>query len=410
MIRIGLGLAVVACAGCAGTAATEPPVGQPEPVEADVEAEPRERVDLLPRLASWQRERPRPLAGLRYLKGALHVHTVHSGDSTTPVEAVIRHYDRAGFDFVVITDHNRITDPVTAEVPGSDLLVFPGVELTNNPPRCDPPPPAENGRCRIHVNGLLLGDFSSHSPDERPIRHDWRERNSIARADLYDAAFRFTRERGGLIMVNHPTWHWGTDGALLAELGRRGARFVEIANVAFAAWNAGSDVHPGTEAIWDAALSAGRVMWGVASDDAHHYRQSVIDRRARAGDRVYPAGGGFVMVRARPSRRSIRAALDRGDFYSSTGVLLDRAEVEGDELVVEVRGDRDHRIEVIGDGGEVLERSAARAVRFPLARTLTYARVVVTADDGARAWTQPAFRTRPSRGRSSPSPARSRSR
>lgn len=389
--------------GCAGAPGNEPIVTEPPEAEID----PPELEPLLPTLDAWRARRP-DVSAVGYLKGALHVHTKHSGDSTTVTSAVVRYYDRAGFDFVVLTDHNRITDPALSELAGTDILVFPGVELTNNPARCIPPPPEERGRCRIHVNALFLQDYSSHAPDQRPVRHQWRERKSKQRADQYEAAFRFARDRGGLIMINHPTWFWGTDGALLAELGRRGAQLVEVANTAFTRWNAGDGEHPGTEAIWDVALTAGHKMWGVATDDAHHYRQAEIDRRLDRGKPVYPgpgAGGGFVMVRARPTMLSIRSAIERGDFYSSTGVLLDRAEVSGDTLVVEVAASQrgDHRIEVIGDGGEVLERVDGESLRFDLARAKSYARAVVTAADGARAWVQPAFR-RPSRAEAAETP------
>lgn len=384
-------LVPLALAACAGAPAPLPDVSEPP---AAPEAAP---VRLLPVLAMWRETRPRRTP-LRYLKGATHVHTRHSGDSTTWPRDVIAHYDAAGYDFIVITDHNRITDPVASEIGKRDLLVLPGIELTNNPPRCSPPPPQKDGRCRIHVNALFLRDFSSHSPDERPIRHDWRARGTIERVELYQAAIDFARERDGLIQLNHPTWHWGTDGALLAELGRRGVTLVEIANAGFAPWNPGTAEHPGTEAIWDAALSAGVVMWGVASDDAHHYGKDEIARRRAAGDRVYPPGGGFVMVRARPTERSIRAAMARGDFYASSGVLLDRAEVDGGELVVEVAASerRATTITFIGDGGQILSRVEGRSARFPLARTTTYVRAVVTAGD-ARAWVQPAFRSPASR-------------
>ena len=35
---------------------------------------------------------------------------------------MIRYYDRAGFDFIVLTDHNRITDPVTSDRAGAALI------------------------------------------------------------------------------------------------------------------------------------------------------------------------------------------------------------------------------------------------------------------------------------------------
>ena len=36
-------------------------------------------------------------------------------------------------------------------------------------------------------------------------------------------------------------------------------------------WNAGDAKRPSMEALWDAVLTAGGTMWGVASDDAHDY-------------------------------------------------------------------------------------------------------------------------------------------
>jgi hypothetical protein len=35
--------------------------------------------------------------------------------------------------------------------------------------------------------------------------------------------------------------------------------------------NQGDKRHPSTEALWDEVLTAGAMVYGVASDDAHHY-------------------------------------------------------------------------------------------------------------------------------------------
>src|SRR5262249_42784870 len=43
-----------------------------------------------------------------YLKGQLHMHTNNSGDSATPPADAVRWYAAHGYDFVVVTDHNRI--------------------------------------------------------------------------------------------------------------------------------------------------------------------------------------------------------------------------------------------------------------------------------------------------------------
>src|SRR4051794_19609878 len=88
---------------------------------------------------------------VRYLKGQLHLHSNRSGDSDTPPDDVVRWYAAHGYDFIVFTDHNRITTrPSTPS-----MLVIPGVELTQNSNRCVPAPPPGR-KCLLHVNALFV--------------------------------------------------------------------------------------------------------------------------------------------------------------------------------------------------------------------------------------------------------------
>ena len=114
-----------------------------------------------------------PAPGL--LKGALHAHTSFSGDSATPPEAVARWYAARGYDFVVLTDHNRI-GPLPRQPP---LLVIPGVELTQNFERCEPADardegerpareasaaPRESRPCLLHLNALFVREAEVPPP------------------------------------------------------------------------------------------------------------------------------------------------------------------------------------------------------------------------------------------------------
>src|SRR6266700_2218331 len=73
-----------------------------------------------------------------FLKGQLHLHSSNSGDSATSPADVVRWYESRKYDFIVFTDHDRVTTaPSTAS-----MLVIPGVELTQNLKTCEPPPPA----------------------------------------------------------------------------------------------------------------------------------------------------------------------------------------------------------------------------------------------------------------------------
>jgi hypothetical protein len=296
---------------------------------------------------------------------------------------VIAWYAQRGYDFIVLTDHNRVSEldrgsdtrgQVTLRDPHAGLIVFSGIELTHNPIGCLPiGDPSRN--CRIHVN--LIG------PTARPAgRIEWAERHSHLRIDMYQAAVTAQAALGGIAQINHPQWLWGMTPELLVELAHRGMPLVEIANAAFSKWNAGDPAHPSTEALWDAALARGATLWGVASDDAHDYE----------GRGKYPPGGGWVMVRARREPRAILDALAAGRFYASNGVVLERAEVEGDELAVAVdpAAPGSYTIDFIENGRRVESvhgRFARR--RVPAAG---YVRAVVTRSDGKRAWVQPARR------------------
>jgi hypothetical protein len=94
---------------------------------------------------------PAPEPGVRFLKGQLHLHSNRSGDSDTPPDDVVRWYAAHGYDFIVFTDHNRITAPPST----SSMLVIPGVELTQNSNRCTPAPPPGR-KCLLHVNALFV--------------------------------------------------------------------------------------------------------------------------------------------------------------------------------------------------------------------------------------------------------------
>jgi hypothetical protein len=226
----------------------------------------------------------------------------------------------------------------------------------------------------------------------RPPVIEWKNQVAAARLDMYQAGIDKVRELGGIAQVNHPSWHWGVDGEMLAELGRRGAALVEVANMGFASWNAGAPGHPSAEAVWDAALSHGVILYGIASDDAHHYDEAEIASRRAAGSPVYAAGTGWVMVRAARRADAIRRALGRGEFYASTGVVLDRADVVDGWMQIDVAtaSPGGHEIAFVGQGGLVLGRAIGPSARLALDQAPAgYVRAVVARDDGAHAWVQP---------------------
>ena len=309
-----------------------------------------------------------PVDTTPWLKGQLHAHTSGSADSRTPPEDVVRWYEDHGYDFLVLTDHNQIT-----RIPSNgSMLVIPGVELTQNLETCSPPP--EPGKhCLLHVNALFVADdarLEGFPPTD----------NVSARAELFERALAQTDAMKGLAQINPPNMHWATDARLLASLAKRGALFVEIANAA----------HPSVESLWDQALTAGARLWGVATDDAHH--DADAERVRAAGGQAFVGDRGFVMVRASRDPAQIRAALEEGRFYSSTGVRLARAEVKDGRLEIDVAAGNpgEHHFVFIGRGGEFLGETRGRSGRFDLDYAPAgYVRAVVTDQAGQKAWTQP---------------------
>ncbi len=307
------------------------------------------------------------------------MHSSRSGDSRTAPEDVVRWYREHGFDFVVFTDHNRAGVPVPSAAP----LVFSGIELTQNLYSCSPPP-RPGDQCVFHMNGLFLAeDTAGLAP--------WRPEVVGDRRAAYRQAVTTATRAGGLVQLNHPNFHHAVDLALLTTLVREaGLRLFVVANGSSDAGNEGDATQPSTEALWDGVLSAGGWLYGTATDDAHHYDDAAAV--AAAGHPVFPPGRGFVMVHAPLDRDSIRAALLRGDFYASTGVMLDRIVVDDGALLVETSAESQgaHTFSFIGTGGKLTLRSQGRSARCVLTETPPgYLRVVVEDGQGKKAWVQP---------------------
>ena len=312
-----------------------------------------------------------------WLKGQLHLHSDASGDSQTPAADVARWYAERGYDFIVFTDHNRITMGPAVD----EMLVLPGVEITQNLARCSPSP-APGHQCLFHVNALAV------DPARGPAAARLAPPTSGDRVSHYAHAVDVTRALGGVAQLNHPNFHYGANADQIRELTRRGLVLFEVANEAWDSNNEGDARHPSTVEIWDAVLTDGGRLYGTATDDAHHYDDAA--RLRVRGEPVFTGDRGFVMVRAERDPDAIREALARGDFYASTGVRLRDVAFADGVLEVAVDSEASNEIVFIVEGGVVAHRAQGSSARFD-AGGHTYVRATVTAPDGSRAWVQPHF-------------------
>lgn len=180
---------------------------------------------------------------------------------------------------------------------------------------------------------------------------------------------------GGLASLNHPNFWESISWQDMVAL--RGLTHYEVYNGHPLSFNSGTERLPSMDTVWDMLLVANRRLYGVAVDDAHHFR-------SWGPDQSNP-GRGWVAVNAKPNRSSIMRALRRGHFFSSTGPDLE-AEITRGELVV--RCADDCLIEFVS-AGEVVDSVEAVSASFPVPG-LDYLRARVTGEAGT-AWTQPVW-------------------
>ena len=311
-----------------------------------------------------------------FLKGNTHIHTNGSDDSETPVADAARWYEERGFDFVVVTDHNR----VTVLRHNGKILVIPGVEMTKNV-YLPEGPGRKYDAFAIHMNGYFISEDRKGLVNDPPTK----ERTRLA---MYEAEFDAIQKLGGVPCLNHPNFWYSADAVILSRLANKGLRFFEVYNSADKSKNDGESGRPSTEQLWDTVLSTGTMLFGIVSDDTHHYYDAAKVASPRIGNLAWS------MVRAdEKTPASIKAALIKGDFYGSTGVTLKRLEITDKAMEIEVapQTNRTYTIRFVGKNGKVLMEQPVASARYEFKGDELYVRAVVVDSSQKKAWIQPRF-------------------
>ena len=297
----------------------------------------------------------------RWFKGNTHAHTLES-DGDSPPEVVTAWYRDHGYNFLVITDHNILVavDGLNAKFaqPGT-FLVIKGEEVTNR-----------LGEKAIHVNGL---DTSARVGPQ----------TGSTILELLQRSVDAIRREGGVPHINHPNFAWSLSADELRQV--RNNKLFEIYNGHPMVNNEGGGGTPGLEAVWDVILSSGVLLYGIAVDDAHNFKDP--------GNRdVAGPGRGWVVVRAASlESRAILDAMDRGDFYASTGVELTDYQVTPGSMTVTVKKNTfsKYRIQFIGRGGALLHEALDSPATYQFRGSEGYVRAKVLDSNGRVAWLQP---------------------
>ena len=302
---------------------------------------------------------------LKWFKGNIHTHTTESDGDDTP-ENVVRWYRRHGYDFLVLSDHNHLTlfEYAAGRRRFKRPLMVPGEEVTLS---------IHEGRTPIHINAIGI------SRVVEPIDAGEIVPTMQANVDAIIGA-------GGIASINHPNYLWSFDHDHIKEV--TGATLLEIFNGHPASNLHGAPSKASYEEIWDGVLSAGRTIFGVATDDSHHYKDF---HPARSNP-----GRGWIVVRAEALEvEAILDGLSHGRFYSSTGVELDDLEQSAEAVSLSVTTEKDfiYTTAFIGRGGKVLHESTGPEASYDPSGEEGYVRAVVRSSSGTKAWTQPVLIT-----------------
>ncbi len=285
-----------------------------------------------------------------WLKGNLHTHSLWSDGDEFP-ERIARWYRERDYDFLGISDHNSLQRgekwvkygdlyrkgagpavdallkefPTLAKARGDRQAGTQEIRLT----------PFEEYRQAIEQPGkflLIPAEELTDKFEKKPVHmgainigepikpQGGKSVVEVISNNLKAIQSQSTRlGRPVLGHLNHPNFGWGVTAEDIAEVVEE--HFFEVYNGHPTINEMGDKDHPGVERIWDVAntlrLTAfhGQPLLGLGTDDSHHYH---VDGMSRA-----MPGRGWIYVRSKTlSAEAIIAAMEAGDFYASSGVVL----------------------------------------------------------------------------------------
>ncbi|WP_236974610.1 hypothetical protein [Membranihabitans maritimus] len=204
--------------------------------------------------------------------------------------------------------------------------------------------------------------------------------------------------------INHPNFGWSVTTDDIKKLD--GEQFFEVYNGHPAVHNFGDDTRPGMDEMWDDILTAYILnnkppLYGLATDDSHSYHERKVGHSN--------TGRGWVMVNAQNLNPvSIINALEKGDFYATSGVNFNYIKKANNTLSFEVQPETGvtYKVQFIGtkksnpmDTGIVLKETNEIENSYTLTDDDLYVRAIIISDklkenpyqegETERAWVQP---------------------
>ncbi len=300
----------------------------------------------------------------RWFKGNLHTHSYWSDGDQFP-EVILQRYREAGYDFVAMSDHNVLAAGERWLAIGADSTRLRSLNEYRQLFGEEWVEQRQDDSGQLEVRLKRFAEYADHVAEpgrflvlqaeeitdhfeSRPlhvnainVRDLIVPRGGTSVADVLqrsiDAVLAQRKATGQAMFphVNHPNYGWAVTAEDLMAL--EGERFFEVYNGHPLVHNAGDSLRPSTDRLWDIVLTYRltnglEVVYGIATDDAHNYLQ--VD-----ATRANPARG-WVMVRAPAlSAEAIVAAMEAGEFYASTGVVLADIASSPERLALRIQGE-----------------------------------------------------------------------
>lgn len=314
------------------------------------------------------------LIAQNWYKGNLHTHTLWSDGDTYP-EIVIDWYKNSGYDFISLTDHNIIQKGEAWKIISNNdskkifetyltrygenwvnyeriredsirvrlktleecqnlfnkengFIILPGLEITSN-----------NNGVPVHINAINIKNIVPHPIGNNTV-------NIIKESmELVEEQRKVTGEKM-FTFLNHPNFGFAVTANDIINV--QNVRFFELFNGGRHTNNYGDADHDSAEIIWDKVnlhnLKTGRsLMLGIASDDSHTFH--LYDNNLNIPGRAW------VMVNSSKLELDlIIDALEDGNFYSTTGVILEELNYESDKISLKIKQSKGvtYKIQFIG--------------------------------------------------------------
>ena len=183
-----------------------------------------------------------------WYRGNTHVHTKLCGHADSHPDVVAKWYLDNGYNFLILSEHNIFIDPKTVNLPKErrkDFILVPGQEVT--------------GKKVIHTTAMNIKKLV-------PWKFDHKDKSKIIQNHVHGI-----NEAHGHAILNHPNFKHAVKPDDIIKV--KGLYMFELYNGHPHVENAGNDKTKSTEEAWDILLTKGMTIYGVSSDDAHHFKK-----------------------------------------------------------------------------------------------------------------------------------------